>query len=86
MHPRVTFGAQCDQVPFLVATRMAAEFVMMHLQVLHAPADLASPAVALQHLAVQFAIACRIESQSRVFGWDVLHEAFRLTCDRKVSC
>jgi hypothetical protein len=47
MHPFVAFSAQRDQVLFLVVARLAAEFEVMHLQVLHAPADLAAPAVAL---------------------------------------
>ena len=82
----VAFGAQRDQVLFLVATRLAAEFEVVYLQVLHAPADLASPAVALQHLPMQFAVAVRIESESRAFAADLLHEAFRLTSERKASC
>ena len=86
MHPCVAFGAQRDQVLFLVATRMAAEFEVVYLQVLHAAANLASPAVALQHLAVQFAVAVRIESESRALAADLLHEAFRLTSERKASC
>ena len=64
----MAFRAQRDQVLFLVATRLAAEFEVVHLQVLHATADLASPAVALQHLPMQFAVAVRIESQSRALG------------------
>ena len=86
MHPFVAFSAQCDQVLFLVATRLAAEFKVVHLQMLHAAASLASPAVAFQHLPMQFAVARRIESQSRVFGWDLLHEACPATSDRKASC
>ena len=65
MHPFVALSAQRDQVLFHIATRLAAEFEVVHLQVLHATANLASPAVALQHLAVQFAVALRIESESR---------------------
>ena len=72
MHPFVAFGAQRDQVLFLVATRMASELEVVHLQVLHAAAHLASPAVALQHLAMQFAVARRIKSQSWVFAADLL--------------
>ena len=53
----------------------------MHLQILHAPADLAAPSVALQYLAMQFSIARRIESQWRVLGWDLLHEACPATSD-----
>ena len=43
-------GAQCDQVLFHVTARLAAEFEVMHLQMLHATANLASPAVAFQDL------------------------------------
>ena len=41
---------------------------MVYLQMLHATADLASPAVAFQHLPMQFAVVRRIESESRAFG------------------
>jgi hypothetical protein len=68
MYAFVAFGAQGDQVLFLISTRMAAEFEVVYLQVLHATAHLASPAVAFQHLAMQVSIARRIESQSRVLG------------------
>jgi hypothetical protein len=52
---------------------MAAEFEVMHLQILHAAANLASPAVALQHLAMQLAIAVRIESESRALEAGLPH-------------
>ena len=86
MHARVAFGAHRDQVLFLVAARVAAELEVVYLQVLHAPAELAAPAVTLQHLAMQFEVAVRIESKSRAFTADLLHEAFRLTSERKASC
>jgi len=86
MHPCVTFSAQRDQVLFLVAARLAAEFEVMHLQILHATADLAAPTIALQHPPMQFAVGVRIESESRAFAADLLHEAFRLTSERKASC
>jgi len=87
MDARVAFGAERDQIVFLVATRMAAEFEVMHLQALHAAANLASPAVALQHLAMQFPIARRVKSQSWIFAEGVLrYEAFRLISERKASC
>ena len=68
MLARVAFSAQCDQVLFLVSARLAAEFQMVYLEVLHTSANLAAPAVAFQHLAMQFAIARGVESQSRAFG------------------
>ena len=86
MHLFVALGAQRDQILFDIASRMAAEFEVMHLQILHATAELAPPAVALQHLAMQVSIARRIESQSRVLGWDLLHEACPATSDRNASC
>jgi hypothetical protein len=82
----VALSAKRDQVLFLVATRLAPQFEVMDLQVLQTTASLASPAVALQHLPMQFAVALRIEPKSRTFGADGLHEAFRLTSDRKISC
>ena len=51
----------------------------MHLQALHASASLASPAVALQYLAMQLAMAVRIEPKSRASSADLLHETFWLT-------
>jgi len=65
MHLFVAFGAQGDQVLFLVATRSTSEFEMVYLEVLQATAGLASPTVALQHLAMQFTVAVRSESESR---------------------
>jgi hypothetical protein len=35
---------------------------------------------------MQVMIARRIESQSRVLGWDLLHEACPATSERKASC
>jgi hypothetical protein len=63
----VAFCAQCYQVLFRVATRLTAEFEVVYLQIVHAAASLALPAVAFQHLAMQFAIARGIESKPRVF-------------------
>lgn len=53
---------------------------------IHAPADLASPAVALQHLPVGFTLAVQIEFNPRAFAADLLHEALRFTSERKASC
>src|ERR1022692_2914756 len=82
----VAFSAQRDQVVFLIAAGLAAEFEVVHLQVLHATADLAAPSVALQYLPMQVSIARRIESEPWGFGWDLLHEAWPATSDRNASC
>ena len=86
MHSPVASGAQRDQILFLVPAGLAAELEVMHLQLFHAAAELAAPAVALQHPTVKFAVAVRVEPQSRILGWDLLHEAGPATSDRKTSC
>ena len=86
MHSFVAFRAQGDQIRFFVSTGLATKFEVMYLQVLHATAELASPAVALQHLPMQFAIAVRIESQTPAFTTNLLHEAVSLISERKTCC
>src|ERR1700690_690064 len=86
MHFFVTIGAQCDQVLFHIAARLAAELEVMHLQILRAAAELGAPAIALQYPTMQLAVAVRVEPESRAFGRDLLHESFRTTSDRKASC
>ena len=46
MNPFMASRAQCDRVLFLIAARLAAEFEVMYLQVLHAIAILAAPVIA----------------------------------------
>jgi hypothetical protein len=86
MHLLVAIGTERDKVLFLIAARMAAEFEVMYLQVLHATASLAAPSVTLHYLPLQFAIARRIKSEPRNFGADLVHEACPVTSDRKASC
>ena len=86
MRSRMAFSAERDQVLFLVATRLAPQFEVMHLQALHATADLATPAVALENLPMQFVVAVRVESEPRGLGADCAHEACGLTSDRNASC
>lgn len=86
MHVRVAVGAQRGQIVFLIAPRLATEFEVVYVEVLHAAAELASPTVALQYLLVQFAVAIRVESEWWVLGTDLpAHEIFWLTSDRKAS-
>jgi len=86
MHLFVALSAQGDQILFLITTRVASKFEVVYLQILHVAAKLATPAVALKHPAMQFAIAVGIESYSPVLQWSILHEACRLTSERNASC
>jgi hypothetical protein len=85
-HSFGAFRAQGDQVLFFVSARLAPWFQMVYLQMLHATADLASPAVTFQYPTMQLAVCIRVEPESRVLGWNLLHEAFRATSERKASC
>jgi hypothetical protein len=53
MHSGVTCSAQRDQVLFRVASRMAAEFRVVHLKIRHRATGLTPPAVATQDLQAQ---------------------------------
>jgi len=79
MDVRMAFITQRNQILFHIATQMAAEFEVVHLQMLHATASLARRAIAIQHLPMQFAVAVRINPESRAFAADLLHEPLRLS-------
>ena len=86
MHPFMAFGAQGDQILFHVATRVASEALVMHLEMYHAAAHLAAPVVALQHLSMQFTVPFWIQPEARFLAADAFHEAFAATSDKKASC
>ena len=86
MHSRVAVNAQRDQILVIVATRMSAEFEVVHLQMLHATASLTSPAITLQHLPVEFTVSVQVEFEPRALAANLVHEALRLTSERKASC
>ena len=50
MQGGVACSAKCDQIFLAIVTGEAAELFMMNFQVGHASTELASPAVAVQHL------------------------------------
>ncbi len=58
----------------------------MYLQISHAAADLAAPAIPLQNLLVQFAVGFVIEPNSRAFPAWVLHEGSTLIWAKNVPC
>ena len=86
MHPLVAACAQRDEIQLRIAARMAPEDEMVYLQLLHAATKLAAPAVALQDLPVQFAVALCIQSEWWAFPESLFHEALRLTSDKKIFC
>ena len=55
---------------------MTPKSEVMYLQVLHAPAGLASPIIPFEDLAVKCKVTLRVKLDSPAFGSGVLHEAF----------
>jgi len=83
MYLCMAFSAQGHQVPFGVIPPKTTKLDVVNLQIPHAAANLASPAVPLQHLPTQFAVALGIEPEARAFRTD--RQARPLTSDRKIS-
>ncbi len=73
----MAIGTKGNQVFFRVVSRMASKPNVVNLQMLHAAAELAAPAVALQHGTVQLAVTLRLEFQSPGLGRWGSHESTR---------
>lgn len=86
MECRVAFGTECNQVLLVISAGLAPEFQMMDLQVLHAAAGLAAPAIAIEDLPLQFAITISLESEWGDLEKTLPHEASRLISDRNTCC
>ena len=56
MQVGVACSAKGDQIFFAIFARLAAELFVMNLQVRHSSAELASPAVAAQHLLTELLV------------------------------
>ena len=55
--------AKRDQIFLCVVSRMAAEFLVVYVEIRHRPAGLTPPAVAMQDLPAQIFVRQRIEPQ-----------------------
>ncbi len=87
MHLPVTGGADGNQVIFLIPTAVAAEFLMVDFKIGAAAAQLAAPAVALEHPPAKLRVFVRIEARAWRF-WEGFHAACctGCTCCRNRSC
>jgi len=52
----MTLGAQGDQVRVIIIALLAAQLLVMNLKVLSGTADLASPAIASEHLSPELVV------------------------------
>jgi hypothetical protein len=85
VQPFVAAGAQGNQIQVVIWTLLAAQLLVVDLQVLSGTADLAVPAIAAQHLFAELFVELRIKPQSRSSGSNLVHEASSVTWCRKAS-
>jgi hypothetical protein len=64
----VTPGAQGNQVRVVVVALLAAELLVVNLEIQPAAAVLTSPAIASEHLLSELFVQLGIKSQARLFG------------------
>ena len=76
-------GAQGNQVQIVIRALLAAQLLVVDLQVLSGAADLASPAIAAQYLFSELFVELGIKPQARSLGPNPVHEAFSVTSCRK---
>ncbi len=76
-------GAQGDQVRIVIRALLAAQLLVMDLQVLSGTTDLALPAIAAQYLFSELFVELGIKPLEGLFGSDSVHEAFSVTSCRK---
>jgi hypothetical protein len=67
MLPVVTADAQGNQVRVVIVPPLAAELLVMDLQVLSGTTDLASPTIAAQHLFSELFVELGIKAQPGLF-------------------
>ena len=79
----VTAGTQGNQVRVVIIALLAAELLVVDLQVLSGATDLALPAIATQYLCSEVFVELGIKLQARSLGSNSPHEAFSVTSCRK---
>ena len=76
-------AAQGNQIQFVIRTLLAAQLLVVDLQVLARTADLASPAIAAQYFFSELLVELGVKPQPRLFSRNPFHEAFSVTSCRK---
>ena len=76
-------GAQGDQIRVVIGALLAAQLLVVDLQVLSGTTDLASPTIPTQYLFSELFVGFGIKPQARSLGSNPFHEAFSVTSCRK---
>ena len=83
MQPFMAGGAQGNQVQIVIRALLAAQPLVMDLQVLSGTTDLALPAIAPQYLFPELVVLLGIKAQARSPRSNPFHDAFPFTSCRK---
>ena len=70
MNCLVAPGAKCYEIFYEIVSQLAAPLNMVDLKIVHVPARLATPAIALQNFAAELAISFGGKPQARPLGTD----------------
>ena len=83
----MTSSTQGNQIQVVIRALLAAQLLVVHLQVLFATTDLASPSIAAQHVFAELVVQNGIEPHPGLFGWNPVHEVFSVTrCRNACRC
>jgi hypothetical protein len=77
MYSSMTPMAERDQVVGGVIAERASQVPVMGLEPVHRSAVLTSPSIPLKNLLAEKFVGIRIETNTRSFGPDICHDAFR---------
>ena len=72
-------GTQGNQIQFIIGAVLAAQLLVVDLQVLSGTTDLALPTISPQYLVSELFVGLGIEPQARSLGSNPLHDAFSVT-------
>ena len=80
-------GAKGDQIRVVIVALLAAQLLVVDMKVLFGTTDLASPAIALQHLFSELVVWFGIKPKAWLLGSEPVHEAFSVTsCRNACRC
>ena len=79
MHSAVACRAKRNEVLLRIVAGLATEFFVMNLEIRHCAAQLASPAVAAEHLVAELFVKLGLKPYGRSLWSDPIHDTFSAT-------
>jgi hypothetical protein len=85
MCPTVTVSTKRYEIAFVVVSRLTSKLQVVDFEIFHRTTLLASPAIALENLAMQSTVCFGWESQAGALGKDSAHDAFCCTSAKNAA-